>query len=195
MRDWATIAAAAAALGSSQPAAPLGQRDFQDLMQAAVAVGAANWGAPVQNICVQRELEAPLKFMKRGAGLGWRSSSSGRYTANAGLDASLAKAMSPQAPVAPETTMPPLGSGFIIFSSKAARPKQCLVPHDLGMARGAPHQLSVAITFTRPAFADGMAFINEVDDCPALCGDGVVRAFRKLDGKWTQVADAILWVS
>ena len=186
--------AAAAIIGSSQ-SPPLNPGDFQALMQAAVAAGAASWTAPVQYICVQRELEAPLKFVKRASGLPWQTSPNGRFGPQPALDSLLAKAMSRQAVIAPEKLMPSLAPRFITFSTSAPRPKECVIDHDPGIAPTGPRNYSVAITMTRPAFMDGMAFISEVDDCPGLCGDGMVRVFRKQDGKWTQVADANLWVS
>jgi hypothetical protein len=191
---WTTIMAAAATLGSSQPTT-LTPLDFQALMQGALAEGAASWTAPIKNICVQRELEAPLRFVGRTSSLGWRSSSTTHFGPDSELDASLAKAMSPQVVVASEKLMPPLPSSFVLFSSKAPRPEECVIEHVPPSAGTAHHDLSVAITFTQPAFADGLAFINEVDDCPGLCGDGIVRVFKKQAGGWTQVAEAVLWVS
>jgi hypothetical protein len=178
------LIAAVAAIGGSAQADPLSQSDFQQLMQAAADESYSGWSPQVQTICVQRELEAPLKLIRDSA-------SKGNLFPGSILDKSLTAALSHRARVEQRTTMPPFPSRFVMFSSKAPKPPECVVEHGWATAR----YTSVTLTFTRPAFADGMAFINEVEDCPGLCGNGILRVFKKQNGKWTQVTKAILWVS
>jgi hypothetical protein len=184
------LVAGAAVLGVSTHSAPLSDRDLQQLMEAAVTASASSWAPSVQTVCVQRELEPPLSLIKQPVGLAWINSSGAHAAKNTELDESVAAAMSPKAQVELRTTMPPLAGRYLMFSSETPRPTQCVIEH--GPRSG---DTSIALTFTRPAFANGLAFINEVEDCPGLCGNGILWVFKKQDGKWKQIAEAVLWVS
>lgn len=186
MRLAALIAGAAALSGSTHT--PLSERDFQQLMQDAVAASASSWAPSIQTVCVQRELESPLRFVKEPIGLAWMAPAGSAKTIE--LDRSVAAAMSSTTDVELSKTMPPLSGRFVMFSAKEPKPAVCVIEHGPGAK-----ETAIALTFTRPAFANGLAFINEAEDCPGLCGNGILWAFKKQNGKWTQVGEAILWVS
>lgn len=148
-------------------------------------------------ICVARELGAPLQarkaavemFGKEGKG------ASPPQTGDAGADRSIDAAMSPTAFVSHQTRMPSLASKYILVDAKAL-PPECVIPRTLGRGPNWRHDESIVVlTFTRPAFANGYAFIEEYEACAGLCGTTFLRVFRKQNGKWTQVSRTILSVS
>lgn len=190
------IALLVAAAGPS--ATPLSNRDFQQLMKAAVA--AASAPSEVQphttTICVARELQPAF-----GATKGWLATweAAGERaprprTGNIGADNSMTAAMSPKAAVA-QTAMPALPRQYLLGTSKAL-PPECIISHALTRGPNWERDESIVVlTFTRPAQANGYAYIEEHEECPGLCGTTFLRVFRKQNGKWAQVAKTILSVS
>lgn len=181
---WLAMSVAAAPPATSQ----LTDRDFQQLLQAAVTIsGRASQVQPTTSrICVQRELEPPLEFSKQ---LGPSHLPVGIADADRALNA----AMSAPAPVARHASMPPLPSRFILFS-KEKRPAQCAV-QSIALPGQRVDESTVVLSFTEPALANGYAFIEEYENCPGLCGTTFLRTFRKQHGKWVQVARTVLAVS
>lgn len=180
------------------PSAALSNRDFQQLMDAAVeASSAPSQLQPLTaTICVQRQLQPPLIATRtwtktfEDAGKGEMQPRMG----DADVDKSLVAALSSSATVAHRTRMPPLPKRFVVFGK--VRPAECVIPHSLGRGPNWRHDESiVALTFTQPALANGYAFVEEYEECAGLCGTSFLRAFRKQNGKWTQVARTILSVS
>src|SRR5947209_7070906 len=155
----------AASAGSPQ----LSDADFRQLMQSAVTVsGQASQVQPTTTtICVQRELEPALDFLKH-------QGPSHLPIGIAAADQALNEAMSPMATVARQTSMPLLPARFILIP-KANRPRNCVVDR-IPLPGQPPSKDSVVVlSFTRPAFAEGYAFIEENEDCPGLCGTIFLR--------------------
>jgi hypothetical protein len=185
--------------GAPRPAsAPLSDRDFQQLMDAAVAASSApsELQTGTTTICVQRELRPPLELTN-----GWiktfKDAGKGSLlpqTGNVGADRAIRAAMSSKAAIARQKTIAVLPRKFVLVGK--AFPPECVIPH--GLARGPNWQRdesTFVLTFTRPALANGYAFIDEYEECAGLCGTTSLRVFRKQSGKWTQVARAVLSVS
>jgi hypothetical protein len=162
------------------------------------AVATSSTAADVQpltaTICVQRELRPPLESTR-----GWIKTFQSERKDVLPLPignarAALSAAMSSHAAVATQTSMPTLPRRFVVFGK--TRPPECVIPHN--MVRGPNWRRDesiVALSFTRPALADGYAFIEDYEECSGLCGTTYLRVFRKQNGKWTQVARSILSVS
>jgi hypothetical protein len=193
----ALLVSMALLVGATRPAPiPLNDEDFRQLMDAAVA--ASSTAADVQphtaTICVQKQL-GPALEPTRGWIKTFQGESKGvRPLPTGEADASLSAAMSSNAAVAKQTSLPSLPRRFVVFGK--TRPRKCVIPHN--MVRGPNWRRDesiVALSFTRPALADGYAFIEEYEECPGLCGTTYLRVFRKQNGKWTQVARSILSVS
>jgi hypothetical protein len=184
------------AVGSSST--PLSDGDFQQLME--VAVAAASAPSEIQphttTICVARQLEPAFSATTAWIAT-WVAAGKGvtrPRTGDVGADNSMTAAMSPNA-VAHQTTMPALPAKYLLVVSTAP-PSECVIPRD--PARGPDWQRDesiVVLTFTRPAQANGYAYIEEYERCAGLCGTTFLRAFRKQHGKWVQVAKTILSVS
>lgn len=190
-------AVAGLALLGAAPGPELVPNDIDQLLKIAIAVSTdpSQVQPPTKNICVQRELEPPLEYTK-----GWKKAfqnegSNPQPTSADSINRALAIAISPKADIAPQTRMPKLPANFILFSKGTSPPVQCRIQHGLPVNGQPIDESSVALTFTRPAFANGYAFIDEYEDCPGLCGTTFLRVFRKQNGKWTQVERAILSVS
>jgi hypothetical protein len=186
-------------VGAGRPAsASLSDRDFQQLMNAAVASSSApsELQPLTKTICIQRELQPPLVATK-----GWIKTfeDAGKdnvqpRTGDADADRSLTAAMSSK-PVAPrQTRISLLPKKFVVVGK--AFPPECVIPHSLVRGRNWQRDESIVVlTFTRPALANGYAFIENYEECSGLCGTTFLRVFRKQKGKWTQVARTILSVS
>ena len=191
------IALLVAAAGPSST--PLSDRDFQQLMEAAVA--AASAPSEVQphttTICVARELQPAF-----GATKGWLATweAAGERaprprTGHVGADNSMTAAMSPKAAVAHQTAMPALPPKYLLGASKAL-PPECIISHTLTRGPNWERDESIVVlTFTQPAQANGYVYIEEYEECAGLCGTTFLRVFRKQNGKWAQVAKTILSVS
>jgi len=183
--------------GAARPeAAQLTDKDFQQLMEAAVmAFSAPSQVQPLTTtICVQRELQAPVADLE--ALSGWFHGA-GRLRSPSGspaIDQSIAAATLSKVTWASQTTMPALPQKFVLVDK--ALPPECVIPRTLGRGPNWRHDESmVVLTFTRPALANGYAFMEEYEACTGLCGTTFLRVFRKRGGKWTQVAQTILSVS
>lgn len=172
--------------------------DFQQLMNSAVA--AASVPSEVQphttTICVARELQPAFKSTNAWIAT-WEAAGKGvtrPRTGHVGADNSMNAAMFPKA-VAHQTTMPALPAKYLLVDAKAV-PSECVIPRTA--ARGPNWERDesiVLLTFTRPAQANGYAYIEEHEECAGLCGTTFLRVFRKQNGKWNQVAKTILSVS
>jgi hypothetical protein len=184
--------------GAAPGSAALNAGDFGQLMEAAVAASSAR--SQVQprttTICVQRELQPPFEATKRWIKEFEDQGVRQPLTGVPGADQVMIAAMSSRAAVARQTSMPPLPPKFILVSLKTARPADCLI-------EGAPprpgwpklgNDEAVLLTFSRPAFANGYAFIEEHEQCPGLCGATYLRVFKKQTGNWVQVANTLLSV-
>ena len=196
----APLLAIAVLAGAAGPApAPLSDRDFRQLMNAAVA--AASDPSQLQpltsTICVARELGAPLQARKAAVEMfaNAGNGASPPQTGDAGADQSIDAAMSSTAAVAHQTSIPALPRRYLLVHAKALRP-QCLIPHSIMRGPNWRRDESIVVlTFTRPALANGYAYIEEYEGCAGLCGTTFLRVFRKRNGKWTQIARTILSVS
>lgn len=193
------IALLVAAAGPSST--PLSDGDFQQLMEKAVAVASApsEVGSHTTTICIARELQPPftatnariaaLKSVSVGVSGSWPR------TGHVGADKSMTAAMSPKAVVAHQTTMPALPAKYLLVDSNAL-PSECIIPRTLTRGSNAQRdEAIVVLTFTRPAQANGYAYIEEYEACAGLCGTTFLRVFRNQNGKWTQVARTIISVS
>jgi hypothetical protein len=183
--------------GAATPeAAPLTGKDFQQLMEAAVmASSAPSQVQPLTTtICVQRELQAPVADLQ--ALSGWFQGA-GRLRSPSGspaIDHAIAAATLSKVALASQRTMPALPQRFVLVDT--ALPPECVIPRTLGRGPNWRHDESIVVlTFTRPALANGYAFMEEYEACAGLCGTTFLRVFRKRGGKWTQVAQTILSVS
>jgi hypothetical protein len=215
----ATIVAAAALLIAAAPAPQLSDSDFQRLMEAAVSASASVAKLnKVRIMCVQKELEAPLKFSKEAFDQ-WQSvphngvppMSASKYlrTGNASVDRSINAALSANARVphqtevlsvpAPSMSVPPgLAADAryftsVLFSSKSPRPSECMVEHGPHRPGAPARDLPYVLTLSRPVLANDFAFIDTSFECSGLCGSADLRVFKKRNGKWTQIADRNLW--
>jgi hypothetical protein len=183
--------------GAARPeAAPLTDKDFQQLMEAAViASSAPSQVQPLTaTICVQRDLQAPVADL--GALSGWFQGA-GRLRSPSGspaIDQSIAAATLSKATLASQSTMPALPPKFVLVGK--VLPPKCVIPRTWGRGPNWRHDESIVVlTFTRPALANGYAFMEEYEACAGLCGTTFLRVFGKRDGRWTQVAQTILSVS
>lgn len=196
----ALLLTAAFFVGAARPAlAPLSDHEFQQLMKAAVAAASApsQLQPPISTICVARELEAPLQRRKAEAEMlaNKPGGASPPPTGDAGADQSIDTAMGSGAAIAHQTSMPALPGRYLLVDAKSL-PPECVIPHS--MARGPNWRRDesiVVLTFTRPAIANGYAYIEEYEACAGLCGTTFLRVFRKRNGKWRQIARTILSVS
>jgi hypothetical protein len=186
--------------GAARPAStPLSDRDFLQLMNAAVATASApsQLQPLTSTICVARELGAPLQARKADVEI-FATEGKGASpppTGDAGADQSIDAAMSPTAVVAHQTSMPALPRKYLLVDAELL-PPECVIPRTLGRGPNWKHDESIVVlTFTRPALANGYAYIEEYEACAGLCGTTFLRVFRKQNGKWTQVARTILSVS
>lgn len=174
----------------------LSDRDFQQLMEAAVA--AASAPSEVQpnttTICIARELQPAFRATKRWVKT-WKGAGKEVIwprTGDAGADNSMTAAMSPMAAVPHQTAMPVLPSNYLLVTSKTLSP-ECVIPHTLTRGPNWKRDEAIAVlTFTRPAQANGYAYIEEYEECAGLCGTTFLRVFRKQHRKWAQVAKAVL---
>ena len=171
MKRPAVLTTAMLLIGAT-PAPVMTDRDFEQLMRAAVE--ASSTPSEVQpttkTVCVKRELEPPLSFEPPTA---------------------VAKGA---AVIPRQSVMPRLPTRFIVYASNAI-PTLCVIDHAPPF-RGLRADVSrVALTFTRPVLVNGQAYINEYEDCPGLCGTTFLRVFKKQNGKWTQVERMVLSVS
>jgi hypothetical protein len=186
-------------VGAAKPGpAPLGEGDFAQLMNAAVA--AASVPSEVQpltsTICVQRELQPPMAA-SRAFTKAFEDSGRGALqprTGDANADKSLIAAMSAKAAVAQQTSMPALPSKFVLFDKE--RPPECVISHSFGRGPNWKHDESIVVlNFARPVLVHGYAYIEEHEECAGLCGTTYLRIFRKLKDRWEQVARTVLSVS
>ena len=196
----ALLLAMALLVGAARSAsAGLSDGDFKQLMNAAVSVASAptQLQSLTSTICVARELAAPLQARKtevemlatEGKG------ASPPPTGDAGADQSIDAAMSSTAAIAHQTRMPALPRKYLVVDAKAL-PSECVIPHTMGRGPNWKRGESIVVlTFTRPALANGYAYIEEYEECAGLCGTTFLRAFHKQNGKWTQLGRAILSVS
>jgi hypothetical protein len=198
----AVLAAAALALAVPPQAPVLRQRDFNQIIQLAVTDAAASWTSPsARTICVQRELERPFNAVKHwiddfhqartDLAIG---TTDFRFTRNPAIDQWIPAAMGPGADIAPETVISSLSMPYLLFSRNKPTPPECAVSHLAGRTSAAK-PMAVTLTFTRPVLAGGYVFVDEVQDCPGLCGNGILNVFQKQHGRWTRVAQQVLWVS
>ena len=181
----------------AQPPARLSDEDFRQLMQSVIATStkASEVQSTTKTICIQRELGDPLESSKAigGGAPGWSPPRNGVAVPDLPLKA----AMSPNAVVAHQATMPPLPSKYVLIS-KGSPPRRCMIDKRWAPIAGQPSPGSdsaVVLSFTRPALASGYAFIEEYEECPGLCGTNFLRVFRKEHGKWTQFTRTILSIS
>lgn len=199
MRAAFVVFAALFQMGLAPADATLSDSDFRELMNAAVA--AASEPSQLQSltstICVARELGAPLQARKAEVEM-FAAEGKGAtppQTGDPGADRSMAAAMSPTATVAKQTRMPPLPRKYLLVDANAL-PPECIIPHSLGRGPNWRHDESIVVlTFTRPALANGYAYIEEYEACAGLCGTTFLRVFQKQNRKWTQVSRTILAVS
>lgn len=188
----------------------LSDRDFEQLMGAAVA--AASAPSEVQprttTVCVERALGPPFgstkswirsfeETMRWRKAQGFEDPDEGPpqpRTGNVEVDKSITAAISAKAAVAHQTSISALPPRFVLVGK--ARPPECVVTHSLTRGPNWERDESVVVlSFTRPAFANGYAFLEEHEECAGLCGTTFLRAFRKRSGIWIQVASTILSVS
>ena len=192
------LIAAAMALCNSAQAAPLSERDFQQLMQAAVAASAKTAQPDTQTICVQRELESPLKFSRAAMEATHVSGVPGMpvvhlsQAQDAAVEKAFGSALTAKATVDARTTLSFLTPQFMLYSSASRVPNRCAIDHR--WASGSTNH-AISITLTRPVFVDGYAFVDEATDCPGLCGSGWLRIFEKQGSRWKQIAVRNLFVS
>ena len=116
-------------------------------------------------------------------------------TGDDGADKSLTTALSRKAVVAHQTKIAALANKYLLVQSEAL-PPECAWSPSLVRGPNWEHDESIVVlTFTRPALANGYAFIEEYEGCPGMCGTTFLRVFRKEHGRWTQVGRTILSVS
>jgi hypothetical protein len=178
-------------LGAGRPASdPLSDGDFHELMTAAVEAASVprDLQPLTSTICIERQLGPALDVEKH---LG----NSHLPVGVPDIDRSLDDAMSSEAAVARQDRMPKLARKYVLVNSGALPPK-CVISHTLGRGPGWEHNESIVIlAFTRPALANGYAFIEESEQCAGLCGTVYLRIFRHQNGHWSQVERTILAVS
>lgn len=178
-------------LGAVTPAtAPLNESEFQQLMKA--AVDAASRPSELQpltsTICVKRDLGPALDFEKH---LGASHLPVGIPEVDRSLDA----AISATGAATRQTRIPKLPRRYSLVDSDTL-PPQCIIQHTLGRGPNWKHNESIVVlTFARPAWANGYAFIEQSEECAGLCGKVFLRVFRKQNGKWSQAVRTILAVS
>jgi hypothetical protein len=68
-----------------------------------------------------------------------------------------------------------------------------LVPAPLYLRRG--YEDCAALTLSRPAFANNVAFVETGFACGGLCGNGSLYALERRDGRWQIVGVADIWIS
>jgi hypothetical protein len=182
--------------GAAAPALALTDGDFRQLMGAAVTV--ATQPSQVQpqtkRICIEQELTPPLEAVERSNQL-FNYSGVPPWTGDPVADRALSVAVSSNAAASHQTRMPPLPPKYIVGHFPPP-PPACLVEH-VPRPPGWPKadDSAVVLSFSRPALANGYAFIEEYEDCPGLCGTTFLRVFRKEHGTWVQVAQRVLSVS
>ena len=174
---------------------PMRDSDFEQLMNAAAAAssGPSEIQLHTRIVCVQRNLRPPFES-KKGWIKSFQNTDKGTLeprTGDVGADKSIGAAMSSKATVASQTSIRGLPERFMLVDK--ALPPQCVIPH--GAARGPNWERDesiVVVTFTRPALANGYAFIEEHEDCAGICGTTFLRVFQKRRGKWSQVGRTTL---
>jgi hypothetical protein len=177
------------------------ERDFQQLMTAAIAAGASTAQAGTRTICIQRELEPPLDISKkRTAGThqtrlpGLPIKPAPPATEDPAVDRAYAVALVPTAEAASEGQIATIPAPYVPYSSKSPIPPRCAIdPHWASSRSAAEHVTRVRLS--RPVFANGFAFIDQITECSGLCGSGWLRVFKKQKGRWTEVASRNLFVS
>jgi hypothetical protein len=198
MRGIISSSVALTVVASSPASAKLSYREFASLMSAAVLASAKPAELQPLNsiICIQRKLEPPLASIKAwqkvadGTGKVWRPFPIG----DVGADKSLMVALSPQADVPEQSSMPVMPKRFIMMDGAA--PPECVIPLVGGRGPNWRHDEAIVnLTFTQPAFANGYAYIEENKTCAGLCGTRYLRVFQKQRNKWVQVGRTILSVS
>src|SRR4051812_43615677 len=120
----ALLLTVALVVGAARPvSAPLTDRDFRQLMNAAVAAASApsQLQPLTSTICVARELGVPLQARKAAVEM---FSAEGKgalppQTGDAGADRSIDAAMASTAAVARQTSMPPLPRRYLLVHAKA----------------------------------------------------------------------------
>ncbi len=172
------------------PNMPLSDREFQQLMKA--AVDAASRPSELQplttTICVKRDLGPALNFEKHLGG-------SHLPVGVPEVDRSLDAAISATGTATRQIRMPKLPRRYWLVDSDTL-PPECVIQHTLGRGPNWQHNESIVVlTFARPAWANGYAFIEESEECAGLCGKVFLRVFRKRNGNWSQVVRTILAVS
>jgi hypothetical protein len=178
---------------ANEAASPqLSNRDFEQLMEAAVTASAKPEVQPLTTtICVQQEFEPPIVIGE------WIGNFLSARTPSALADGSLATAISSKSVIARQTSMPPLTSKFIIVSAKTKRPASCVIEH-VPTQTSRPkngNDSAVVLSFSQPVLANGYAFIEELEECPGLCATTYLRVFRWQKGKWVQAAETPMSVS
>ena len=192
---FAAVVAVATLLSGAAPASRVTDRDFRELMQAAAEAASHDVEAQTRTICVKRDLDPPLSYSRGAIQILQDAARSSPWMHNDDVDRSLAAALEPNALVARQTKMPSLQSHYVVLASGVSPPPQCVVHHVPPPPGWPRYESAVILTFTRPAFANGNAYINEYEECPGLCGTTFLRVFRKQRGKWIQVRKTILSVS
>lgn len=192
------LAAAVAIVGADAQAAPLTQTDFRQLMEAAASAGASSPQPDTKTICVQRELETPLKF-SRGAmeathtsGIAGLPMTKLPNPEESAVEKAFAFALSQKVAAEASGEIPSLPPKFVLYSSASPVPARCAIDHRV-VSASTNH--AITLTLTQPVLAGGFVFIDQTMDCAGLCGSGWLRVFRKQNGRWQQIAYRNLFMS
>jgi hypothetical protein len=166
-------------IGATPAPSQLSDRDFQQVMLAAVVASshANSVGSFTTTVCVEKELRPASTAAKE-----WRSDGPSGATPS-------------KVAIGRQRSIGWFPPKFILVSSKVSRPIDCLVlgwgPRPPAGWPGPSHTPAVVLSFTQPVLVNGYAVIEEYKDCCA----GFLRVFTKHKGRWKQVTSRLLWQS